>query len=76
MVPPEMVLARSSTAGPPVQQQAGHAAAMRAAAADPARPRRRDYGDALTVPDGAVLQLGGRPAQDCMSRWCSWDEKM
>eukprot|EP01047_Picozoa_sp_COSAG01_P143003 COSAG01_NODE_74456_length_210_cov_179.407080_1_plen_26_part_10 len=26
---------------------------MRAAAAGPARPRRRDYGDAPTVPDGA-----------------------
>ena len=51
----------ASTAEPPVQQQAGHAAAMRAAAADPARPRRRDYDDAPTVPDGAVLQLGGRP---------------
>ena len=71
-----MVLDLASTAEPPVQQQAGHAAAMRAAAADPARPRRRDYDDAPTVPDGAVLQPGGRPAQDCMSRWCSWDEKM
>ena len=48
---------------------------LRAAAAGPARPRRRDYGDAPTVPDGAVVQVGGRPAQDCMSRWCSWDEK-
>eukprot|EP01047_Picozoa_sp_COSAG01_P132691 COSAG01_NODE_62600_length_283_cov_4.885870_1_plen_41_part_10 len=41
---------------------------MRAAAAGPGRPRRRDYGDTPTVPDGAVVQLGGRPAQDCLSR--------